>query len=159
MAATATKPAPARRPKWLMDVPVAFGNVSFGDGTCRIGCKVDREVLNIEAADEALSGTRIKGRIVLGGNGDARGQSRMSFDKETMIEAIFDCKGFSANAKRIGFGLTANLVELKDRIEQMAGYSKHDGRFQVASVAALAGPEDAEDDEDEEEGEDSEDEE
>lgn len=139
-----------------MDIPVAFGNVSFGDGTCRVGLKADREVLNIDLADTALSGTRLIGRIVLGGADDARGQRKLDYDEETAVEATFDCKSWSVNAKRISFGLTANLVEVKDHIERLAGFSKHDGRFQVAEVTALAGEEEENDPEEEEEEEDDE---
>lgn len=155
MAATATRRPPGRRKQWVMDLPVAFGNVSFGDGTGRIGIKVDRAALkDLGDADDALAGTRITGRIVLGRADDAKGQQRMQYDEETAIEASFDCKGFTVNAKRIGFGLTVNLQEIKDRIEAFAGFSKHDGRFQVASVSAIGG--DPDDEEEEEEASDDE---
>lgn len=156
--ATATKRPPGRRKQWgVLDVPVAFGNVSFGDGTARIAVRVDREVLNdLDVADTALGGTRVKGRIVLGRADDARGQGRLAYDEETAIEATFDSKGFNVNAKRIGFGLTVNLQEIKDRIETFAGFSKHDGRFQVASVSAIAGEEEDPEEDDEEEDEDDE---
>lgn len=156
MTATATRRPPARRRKWVMDVPATFGNVNLGDSTCRLGVAVDAAYLAVEAAAEALRGTRIKGRIVLGGAEDARGQGRLGLDDEIAIEGSFDSKSFTAPVKKITFGLTMNLQELGDQALILGKFAKHTGRFQVESVSSLAGQDDDEEEEEEEEEDDEE---
>lgn len=143
--AAATRKPPTKRRNWVIDWPVSFGRFGSGDDTGSISVKVDREIVkDLNDVSDALAGTRIKGRIVLGHAEHARGQTRLAYDEETAIEATFDSKSFLTSGKRISFGLTFNLKELGARGAELMGFAKHDGRFQVESVSAIGGDPDDE---------------
>ena len=69
--ATATKNGKTKKPKkargspgaTLLDIPVEWGNATFGDEVCRIGVKVDRQHLTLDGADEHLCGKRLVATI------------------------------------------------------------------------------------------------
>jgi hypothetical protein len=118
----------------VIDIPVAFGGVSIGDETCRLGVRIMREVCNINSADEVFCGHRLHGKIVLGHSDDSPGQTRM-FDDEYMLDGTFDVKRISVSPGEISTGLTFNKQEVD--VEQLARFAKGSGRLIVETVEAI----------------------
>lgn len=130
-----------------LDLNVEFGGVSFNDQTARLGVRVDRTELDITDVDDYFAGKRIDGRVTLR-KIDDEGQPRlegMEDEQPPEIDAVFDCKQFSANQKRYGFGLTFQLCPLLH--EQLTHFAKRDGRLLIRSVEGIPSKSDAADDE------------
>ncbi len=125
-------------PKTALNAPVAFGGVSIGEKTARIGIKINRKNLTLETADKAFSGRRLIGRIVLGHEDESADQTQM-FDSDYSVEGAFDVNQFSTNATYFGAGLTFNLAEID--IEDLAHMSKGAGRLIVDEVTDIPEPE------------------
>lgn len=123
----------------VLDVPVNFGDVSIGDGTARIGVRIDRSLLNIDAADELLCGRRLNGRLLVTPPGDANSQTyidpEVSGELKHELESTFDVKRFSASPKNITAGLTFSLQEVE--VSELSHFAKRGGRLVVASIAAI----------------------
>jgi hypothetical protein len=123
----------------VLDVPVNFGDVSIGDGTARIGVRIDRSLLNIDAADELLCGRRLNGRLLVTPPGDANSQTyidpEVSGDLKHELESTFDVKRFSASPKNITAGLTFSLQEVE--VSELSHFAKRGGRLVVASIAEI----------------------
>jgi hypothetical protein len=122
-----------------LDIPVSFGGVSIGDQTARIGVKISRECLNIDAADEALCGKRLVGKVVLGHNGDSAGQGKLFDGADHEISGAFDVKRFSVGPKEITAGLTFSLGSID--LSELGHFAKQSGRMLVESILAI--PDDA----------------
>lgn len=134
-----------------LSVPVEFGGVSIGDGTARLGLKIDRSNLNIDAADEALCGRRLKGRVVVLKDGEQANQTTFLDGVRHEVESIFDVKRFGVAPRAITCGLTFSLAEID--VEALTHFAKRKGRFIVDEIGEIPGDdenEDAEDEEDEE---------
>ena len=133
--------APDRRPrgKSVLDVPVNFGDVSIGDGTARIGVRIDRSLLNIDAADELLCGRRLSGRLLVLPPGDASNQTYIDpvvgGDLKHELESTFDVKRFSASPKNITAGLTFSLQEVE--VSELSHFAKRGGRLVVAGIEEI----------------------
>lgn len=126
----------------VLDVPVEFGGVSIGDATARIGVRIDRSVMNINAADDIFCGHRLTGRVLLGGTDDQPGQTKFVDDIDHQVDGTFDVKRIGVNAKQITTGLTFSLADVD--IQELAKFSKGSGRLVVHDVGEL--PDDAADD-------------
>jgi hypothetical protein len=126
----------------VLDVPVQFGGVSIGESTARLGVKINRDVLNIVAADEVFCGHRLSGRVLLGQHDDAAGQMKLIEDVDVAVNATFDCKRLGVSAMEYGIGLTFSLSDID--ISELARFSKGSGRLTVDTVAEL--PDDDDDD-------------
>lgn len=139
-------------PASVLDVPVEFGNVTLGDGTARLGIKISRDVLNINAADETLCERRLTGKVVLGHENDSPGQTTF-VNSDYVVEASFDTKRYSVGSKTIATGLTVNLKEID--VEDLSHFSKKKGRMVLTGIGAIpGGSTDEGDDEEDEEGDD-----
>lgn len=119
----------------VLELPVAFSNVSIGDKTCRVGVTVSRVSLTVSQADKNLCGRRLTGKLVPLANGDAPGQTYMDGTGPAELAGIFDVKGFSATTKHIGFGLTFMLEGLD--LTTIAGLAKRDGSLIVNDIQEI----------------------
>ncbi len=111
----------------VLDLPVAFGGVSIGQQTAKLSIKVDREHLNIAAADEALCGRRITGKVAVGRAGDTPGQMLLIEEMDDVIEATFDIHRFGVTPDAYTSGLTFQLKEID--VGQLARFSKGSWRL------------------------------
>lgn len=125
-----------RKPKSVLDVPVQFGGVSIGEDTGRVAVKIDREQLNIDAADEMFCGRRLTGRIVVVPSGVDPDQQEMFDDNDRHeLKSTFDVKRFGASRKEFCAGLTFALSEID--VGELGHFAKRSGRLIVAAVAEL----------------------
>ena len=132
----AKKKATKEATREVLNVPVQFSNVSIGDQVARIGVAIDRDNLNIDAADECLCGRRLTGLVIVLPPGEDAAQMTM-IDKGDRheISGSFDVKGFSANRKRIAAGLTFPMAEIP--IEQLGHFAKKSGRLIVHELGEI----------------------
>lgn len=128
----------------VLNVPVEFGGVSIGDSTTRIGVRINRDDLNLVAADEVFCGHRLTGRVELGNGGDSPGQTRF-VDETELLEGIFDCKRLGFDAGHISTGLTFNKKDID--MDLISRFAKGSGRLVILEVGEI--PDDAADDDDE----------
>jgi len=128
------------------ELGVSFGNVSIGDGTARLGIKLDREQVELETAEELFCGRRLTGQVVVVANGEDPDQRHLFDGNKPEIEATFDVKRFSMGPKDITTGLTFSIGDVD--VETLSHFAKRKGELRIASVSKL---EDASDDFDEEE--------
>lgn len=142
--------------KPALDLPVAFGGVSIGDGTARLGIKIDRAALTIDKADASLCGRRLAGRVVLG-KGDSAQQELIN-DRQHCVASVFDVKRIGVAPKNISAGLTFSLEDID--VRELSIFAKKSGRLIVDTIAELPdededGDDDdaADEDDDEDEGE------
>lgn len=124
----------------LLNVPVAFGNVSIGDGSASVKVTVDRENLNPDAADDLFCGRRLQGKIAVGQPNEDPTQKRMFEDLDYRIEATFEAKGYSVRPK--GIGATLNVLLKEVDVETLSHFAKHDGRMIVLNAEPLGEDED-----------------
>lgn len=123
-------------PRPIFHLPVQFGRISIGDGTVNLPASVPRDLLNIMAADEALSGKRLDVRLRAGA--DAPGQTNFVDDDPLELRGSADVKRFGVTPKRISwsFVFARESVDLAI-ISKLATQA---GVFEVAGVAEI--PED-----------------
>jgi len=140
-------------PTNVLEFPVAFGGVSIGDKTCRIGISVDRSQLSVDQADDHLCEKRLTGSIISRPQGDLPDQGTlpgMAF--QSVLRGVFDVKGFSVSADAISFGLTFAIASID--IEKLAHFAKRAGRVVVEEEESIpeagANGDDEDDDEEEE---------
>lgn len=125
----------------VIDIPVEFGGVSIGGSTTRIGVRINRDDLNINAADDVFCGHRLTGRVELGNGDESPGQTRF-VDQTELLEGIFDCKRIGFDAGHISTGLTFNKKDID--MDLISRFAKGSGRLVITDVGEI--PEDAEDD-------------
>jgi hypothetical protein len=128
---------------------VKFGNENYGDETARLGIKINRDNMNINAADEALCGKRLAGSIVVGA-ADTQ-QARLLDDAQYKVNGVFDVKGYSVKVKHISTGLTFSLESI-DR-EELSHFARQEGHLIVETVDELVMDEGGGEEDAEEEGE------
>lgn len=116
----------------VLDIPVEYGGVSIGAATARIGIKIDREVLNIVAADDIFCGHRLSGRLIKGRNGDSPGQQTLMDDADDFLDAIFDVKNMSVTADKIGTGFTFCRADVDTNT--LSNMAKGSGRILIRDV-------------------------
>lgn len=126
----------AKSKKPALEVAVAFGGVSIGDTTARLGVKIQRAFLNVVDADEIFTGKRLTVIVQLGAADADQGKL---FDVEVEVAGSVDVKRIGITAETISAGLTFNLQTLD--IATLARFSKGVGRLKVFDVAAI--PDDA----------------
>lgn len=131
----------------VLAIPVTFQKLGIGTDTARIGCKVNRERLNLLDADGALCGKRLIGSIVQGEFDPL--QSKLWDDIEFKIDAAFDVKRFGVSPSEITFGLTFSLQSIN--AETLTHFANRAGGLIVQNVEAI--PDKAESSDEHEEGE------
>lgn len=117
----------------VLDVPVEFGGLSIGDVTARIGVRIDREHMNIVAADECFTGKRLSVVVSLGSSDP---EQRELFKGRTFeVTGSVDVKRLGVTSDQFSAGLTFNLESID--VATIAKFSKGKGRLKVFEVAAL----------------------
>jgi hypothetical protein len=119
----------------VLNVPVQFGTVSITT-TAHVGVKINRENLNIDAADELLCGRHLTGKLLAVPPGEDPAQ-QLAFDTGDRAEvaACFDVKRFSADPDFISAGLTFALAEIDVKV--LSCLAKKSGRLVVTTVADM----------------------
>lgn len=128
----------------LLELPVTFGGLSIGETTCRLGMSISRANFTVSKADKHLVSKRLSVALLArtkGANSDQ--ESLPGMDNDTVIEAVGDCKGFSAGGNSISFGLTFMLSSVD--VEKLSHFPKRDGRCTVKGVEDIEPAEDEED--------------
>ena len=93
--------------KSLFEVAVTFGDVSFGEGTGRVGLKIDRSSLNFTNAEKYFVGKRVRLELVArSGNADAEQPSFAEADNDVKIAGTFDLKSIGLGPKKWSSGAT-----------------------------------------------------
>lgn len=136
-----------KQPTVQLGVPVAFGGVSIGVETARLGIKIDREVMSLESADEFLVGRRLTGRVWTVPKGEDPSQKHFLDGEKHEMAAVFDVKKIGISPTILSTGLTFSLKDVDT--EQLVNFSGRGGRLEIYEVAAL---EDVSDDDEDEEG-------
>ena len=129
----------------VLDVPVEFGGLSIGDVTARIGVRIDREHMNIVAADECFTGKRLSVVVTLGSS--EPDQKELFKGRQHEVTGSVDVKRLGVTSAQYSAGLTFNLESID--VATIAKFSKGKGRLKVFEVAALP---DGHDEEKEEHG-------
>lgn len=146
---TATAERPTSEPtKFLMRAPCRFNNANLGDTIASLGFRINREHLNLIAADEAFCGKRVNVRMVVGA-GDAT-QKKFWDDLQWDVQAIADIKSFRASPKYISAGLSLSMESVD--VSVLAHFAKQEGWLFILKAEDLAGDEDAEGDDGQDEG-------
>ena len=122
-----TKTAPA-----ATDIAVAYGNVSIGDETARIGVSISRGQMSLAAMDKNFCGKRLTGTILARSTGGAEQQSLPGADSDLTITAVFDVKSFSVKRKSFGTGLTFALSGID--ASTLAGFAKREGMLRIDQI-------------------------
>ena len=130
-------------PLAVLDKPVAFGGVSIGKSTGRIGISIDRSWIGLEEAADMFCDRRLIGKVVLGGADDASGQQTIVDDLNIEVAGAFDVKGFRCTLETLSAGLTFSLADVS--IADLAKFSKGLGRLVVIERGEI--PDDAPSDE------------
>ena len=136
-----------KKVEYLLDLAVAFGNLSVGDKTARIGITVDRQNLKVLEADKHLCERRLTCKLVARPKGENPDQGRMpGFEKDNdeAIDGVADVKGFSVSADHISFGLTFAIASID--IMALTHFAKRSGQFMVEGAEDI--PEDEKKDDD-----------
>lgn len=123
----------------ILDIPVEFGGVSIGESTCRLGVRINRDVCNINTADEIFCGHRLTGKVLLGGSDDSPNQKKFLDGDEYSVEGSFDVKRIGVTVEMISTGLTFSLADID--VADLAKFSKGAGRLMVEGVGEI--PDDA----------------
>lgn len=118
-----------------LDIPVEFGGVSIGQATARLGVRINRNVLNLIAADETFCGHRLDGVAVLGGQDDQPGQQTFWEDLEHQVKGVFDVKRIGVSREQIVTGLTFSLSDID--VSELAKLSKGAGRLIIHTVMEI----------------------
>lgn len=126
--------------KYDLDLAVEFGGVSIGETSARIGVRIPREDLNIDAADDAFAGRRLNGMISLQTREERRQKNLDGMEDNTprTMESVFDVKRFGVSLKDISIGLTFALSEID--VAELAHFAKRSGTLKCSVVGPI--PED-----------------
>lgn len=104
--------------------PVKFGTVTFGDMTCSIPFKIDRQALKDEDALRLLVSRRLQGTIATADVSQlASGviQKRLFEDSTIKVEGTFDTKSLGVSKKFWSSKATFALAEVeKQHLERLA---------------------------------------
>lgn len=114
---------------------VTFGGVSIGDGTCRIGLKVARDVIGLDEADRILCGRRLTGQIVATPGGESQDQLHLFDGVRPAVAGVFDVRRFAVNRREITAGLTFTLQQAD--LPSLAAFSGRQGVLQVEAVGDI----------------------
>lgn len=125
---------PPRNP--ILDIPVSYKGVAFGDEVASIGFSADRAVLPVLAADEHLCGKRLRAHMVQGGADNAPGQTLA--EGSTVLSADFDVKAYRVSAKQISSTLSMSIGSIDS--SSLPHFAKRNGRLIVEAITELAKP-------------------
>jgi hypothetical protein len=117
----------------VLDVGVKFGKVSIGDETASLPAQMDRERMNLIAADGYFTGKRLVGRIVVGGEDDTAGQGQMDFGDS--ITGAFDVKKMQVSRKNISINLAFAIASID--VGALAHFAKKGGRLIIDEVGDI----------------------
>ena len=132
-----------------LSVPTKWGGVPIGDDTVSVGANVDRDNLNLEAADLFVCGRRLNVRLVQHASGDDPNQKYIAgAEAGSEVRGVADCKKFGTTPKEITTRFTFALEEVD--LDSLAHFAKRPGTIQVLGVEDLTAG-NAGDQEDEEE--------
>lgn len=120
----------------VLDIPVAFGNLSVGDKTCRLGVTIDRGTLGVTACDNKLCERRLTGKIVAKPADSQVDQGSLTgMEDDTVVPGVFDVKGFSVTGDNLSLGLTFAIKSVD--ISELAHFAKRAGRLIVEESEEL----------------------
>lgn len=100
----------AKKKAYEHDLDCAFGGVSYGHETARLGVKIDRGKLDLADADEMFAGKRVECEVSLLNRSD-RGQKRLKGMEDSTpptITTTVDVKRFGVSPTTISAGLVFN---------------------------------------------------
>ena len=136
-----------RRKKPIVDVVVKFKKVTFGAQSVSIPIEVDREDLNLEAAEGLFVARRVTCTIIASTE-DPKQTTFLDDDGPAELSAVAEVKSMSVKKK--SYGTTLNFM-LDDVDQDMAiRFANRQGKFAVTGVEELDDEKPAKDDEDEE---------
>lgn len=128
----------AKRPKKVLNVK--FGSSTVGKTVGRIGITVGRGDLELLAADELFTDTRLTGVIEITPKKGAKGQTTMLPDQYPKLEGSFDVKGFRTNSESIGCGLTFNRKSIDtNALGEFAGQT---GKLSIMEISEIPSEDD-----------------
>ncbi len=125
----------AKGPPPALNIKVDFGSVSLGDQTARLGFSVERNTLNIDAADEALCGKRLIGTVVCHPISDDQNQTYLVEGFQHKVRGAFDVKGFRVSPNLIAAGLTFQKGSIN--VEELSNFAKQSGRLIIDRIEQL----------------------
>lgn len=130
------KPRPPRGETAVLELPVAYSNVSIGEKTCRVGIHISRGNLTLAQADKFFCDKRLVGRILARRSGSASQESLPSMeDEDYELPGAFDVKGYSVSAKAFSCGLT--FMKESIDVETLANFAKREGVFTVTETGTI----------------------
>jgi hypothetical protein len=122
--------------KDTLDIPVDFGNVSVGKGTCRlnIGFKSDAPGVNAAKLGHFFVGARLKATIIVDPNAanDVGGQQVINGTSGPQLESVVDCGSYRCASKKISAGLTFAKEEIS--VGKLAEFAGESGRLIVERI-------------------------
>lgn len=128
---TATAEKRKRTNKYKAKLPVKFKNLSVGDEVTTLGFSVSRDHCNIEFAEDAFCGKRIKFRILAGAGVDPE-QGILWDDVQHDVEGIADVKKFSVTPKLISAGIAMQISSID--VMELTRFAKREGILLVIKV-------------------------
>lgn len=121
----------------LLEIPVSYGKVSFGDKTASVSVSVSRgNIKDANKADQSLCGRRLTGKLMHkphGWKGDQQALPGTSDDTE--ITLIFDVASLSLTSRSIGFTLSVSRDRLNEAI--FTSFAKCEGRISITAIADM----------------------
>jgi hypothetical protein len=122
-----------------LDLQCAFGDVSIGDHTARVGVTVERSELTVSQADKSLCEKRLIGRITSKPADEHPDQQRFEgMESEDTLNGIFDVKQFSVTKKAVKFGMTFALKSID--IATLSRFAQRNGKLAIDSIDAIPEP-------------------
>ena len=100
-----------------------------------ISCKIKRDNLSLETADELFSGHRLNGTIEVVRDDESEGQLPLIEDTLSAVTAAFAVKAFKVGPEEIG----CTLVFAKDDIGPLMldGFLRRSGKITVTKTEAI----------------------
>lgn len=128
--------AKKKEPPEEFQIPVKFGNVSFGDTTARLSATASRPGLSTSRAEKYLCGKRLKVELFASTETEEQKSLPGAETKYTMT-ITGDVAGYGVRPKKIGFGLTLNLGDLTDQERaELQRFARLDGKLTIKEVSA-----------------------
>lgn len=133
------KPKPAPKPSangQRGQLHVHYGDVSIGETTCRLGCRVSRGNLTVAEADRQLCGKRLTVSCMARNSGGSGQESLPGIESEDIeFDGIADVKRFGVGVKDITFGLTFAIESVA--IQTLSRFAQKNGVVTVKGVEAI----------------------
>ena len=123
-----------RKAQVLTELPVAFGKVTFGEGSLSIPIRIERRDIPIDAADQMFVGRRLTCQLAI-----ATDKQQKLFDDDAAtaspIDSVAESKKLSVGKKHFGATLNFLLEGLDDA--QAAHFANKTGTLSVMQVEDL----------------------